>query len=125
MKKTFTSVVMVMIFVLISATQAFAATETYVIGGPNDYPKVSTPYVDGQNLYGRFTLISGEGGGGVEATVQESTSGGGWIDVAFLSLNITSGTDTATTNVYLARGKQYRINISFVGMGGKAYLRAY
>lgn len=124
MRKTFASVILAMICVLISATQVFAATETFVTGGPNDSPKLST-LVDGQNLYGRFTLNVRDGGGGVEATVQESTSGGGWTDVAFLSLNITSGTNSTTTNVYMARGKQYRIYISFIGMGGTAYLRAY
>ncbi|MET1170598.1 hypothetical protein ABWU89_03295 [Paenibacillus amylolyticus] len=124
MRKTFTSVVLAMIFVLVSVTQVFAATETSVTGGPNDYPKFST-LVDGQNLYGRFTLNLRDGGGGIEATVQESTSGGGWKDIAFLSLNITSETNTTTTNVYMARGKQYRIYISFIGMGGTAYLRGY
>lgn len=101
-------------------------TDTYVTAcvSRNSSGTAYSASIYGQNQYGRFTLAPREGTGGITATVQELNNGS-WIDIAQLHFNVTSTGGNPTTNVYMARSKQYRIKLEPANYYGIAYLRSY
>jgi len=127
MKRAMFSLFFVVALVFTSVPQAFAANDTFTSASVDrDNTQKYSSYIFGQNKYGRFTLQSVEGGGEIYAVVQQyDDKNGEWNDIAFLSINITEDVNKKSTNVYMAKNKQYRLKVNWVGLSGTAYLRSY